>query len=275
MMDRFNPAQITDLMVRPLSSIVIDCSDYYVIKCPERPDFVFGNYIALKKPPEKTDEVAWWKRLRTEFSDCPSVRKTTVQWESFASPSETASQEQASWAELERQESYTRDVVLNLQNHASVTSARSISGRKLCTATDWEEMKHFACSEFANDEVTDSFLSWRIDKWREIVEQGAGMWWALWCGKTMIANAGIFWSEAQSIARLQSVVVQADLRGRGIGRQLVTELLNCMNRVTQIARVIAVAENGAPSARLYTRVGFVEIGWQYTAVRSNCEVDSW
>ena len=275
MTDCVNPAQLTDLMVRPLGSILITRSDYYVVKCPERPDFVFGNYIALKKAPEHTDEVSWWKRARAEFIDCPLVNRTTVQWESYPVPLGSACKEETWWAELGCSESYTKDVVLHLENLHGMLSTDSICGRKVSTPEDWKELKSFLSTEFSGDDVTESFLDWRIDRWREIVEQGAGMWWASRCGEAMIANAGILWSEEQSIARLQSVVVRRDLRSKGVGRRLVAELLREMNHVSQISHVIAVAENVAPSMRLYAHLGFEQIGWQYTVARLNSEVDSW
>jgi ribosomal-protein-alanine N-acetyltransferase len=68
------------------------------------------------------------------------------------------------------------------------------------------------------------------------------------------------WRTVVDEAELLTIAVQADRRGRGLGRRLLEAFIAEARRCGALALLLEVAADNAPARSLYAQAGFVEVG---------------
>ena len=105
--------------------------------------------------------------------------------------------------------------------------------------------------------------------WISYGKIGAGIT-ALWnqepCG---MANLYIQPYKKQAHTCLFSIIVREEMRGRGIGKQLLEQLMKLAKEKFHIEILHLEVYEGNPARRLYERMGFKEFGCQTRFVKEN------
>lgn len=99
---------------------------------------------------------------------------------------------------------------------------------------------------------------WREDTFRSLLERtGVELWVADIDGE--VAGYAILWCILED-GELANIVVRDDLRGRGIGSDLLDWMLGVAERAGVRNLYLVVRESNEGALRLYRRRGFEEIG---------------
>lgn len=105
--------------------------------------------------------------------------------------------------------------------------------------------------------------------WISYAKIGAGIT-ALWnqepCG---MANLYIQPYQKQAHTCLFSIIVKEEMRGKGIGKQLLEQLMKLAKEKFHIEILHLEVYEGNPARRLYERMGFKEFGCQTRFVKEN------
>ena len=253
------PAARTDMQVLPATAEVRAADGYTVIRTPDRPDFWFGNYLLLHRPPAAGEGARWRQVWEREFASAPLVGQLVLQWETALDAAGGAEAEIA--AALGG--SAGRDAVFLADALPPRPAPAGMHVARITTAAEWEEAVRLTVEETA--EPTAEWLDfwrWRYAAWARRVEQDAGGWWGARASGELVAVAGVI--AADGWARLQEVVTRVPFQRRGAAAALVSAAAADAMRLPGIGRCVAVANAESPAEALYASLGFRQVGWQFS-----------
>ncbi len=264
-----NAALESDFFVLPPSSVVVDRGSYFAVFCKERPDFVFGNYLALKSPPAPSKLKEWAEIWIREFEASECSRTIAFQWEDYSDNAKCP--EDFSKVALTCKFAQERSVIMQLASPPAAVSPSVWVSRPVTTEHDWSEAEELLESELEDSRPGDSFTRWRFAQFRALVGLGKGEWWGLWADAQLIGTAGIFWTEENRIGRLQNVVTRTGFRNRGVCTRLCQEIVHARVYRLNLTQLIVVAAEGSQASGIYCRLGFRPIGVQTSLSKSVTE----
>jgi GNAT superfamily N-acetyltransferase len=249
----------TDVMARRAEgSEIIERDGYVVVRTPANPDFYWGNFLLLARPPQGTDLGTWPARFAAEF---PAARhaafgidvgqRSAVDLGPFTAAGFTASEGNVMTAAGVREPPHRNSGV----------HIRTLTGD-----ADWLQSLQLrvACyGEPGNGE----FLARRTAQARFLTEQGHGAWFGAFSGGRLVCQAGLVWSDAP-MARYQDVETRPSARRQGLAGTLVWQAGLAALARPGITGLVIVADPGDVAERIYHRLGFTstedQIGFQRT-----------
>ncbi len=257
--DRRTLARQTDRLAQAPASRYEAADGYTVCRTPERPDYLFGNYLILDEPPERDELPVWLDRAAATFE---TSRPAVLQWEQ--------PDRYPSTAELPE-----RNLIEHLVLAGTGPTADPAGPRlpallaEVATDQQWDDLVRFAAGETATDEA---WTRWRYQQYRAL---GSGCRWLVALDSDRIVAAGGLISDAR-LDRFQEVVTAEHRRRRGLATALCGELLRRTRRPDRLA--VAVADPADGADRVYRALGLEPAGYQYTvlapAVRARSHRDA-
>lgn len=235
-------ARRTDRLAQAPASRYEPADGCTVCRTPERPDYLFGNYLILDEPPVPDDLPAWLDRAAGAFGT--GTRPAVLQWEQpdryppFELPGSTL----------------VEHLVLA---GTGVATARAAEVSEVTTDRHWAELVGFAARETATDE---GWTRWRYGQYRAL---GSACRWLVARDGNQVVAAGGLVSE-DGLDRFQEVVTAADRRRRGLATALCGELLRRSERPERQA--VAVADPATGADRVYRALGLEPVGYQYSVL---------
>jgi len=112
--------------------------------------------------------------------------------------------------------------------------------------------------EVARIETTAFSTPWSEETFRSLLERsGVELWVAEW--EDQLAAYAILWTVLDE-GELANIAVRSDLRGRGIGSDLLSRMLEVAEDSGVRSLYLEVRESNALAREMYARRGFHEIG---------------
>lgn len=242
----------TDLMLLALQgSTITRQADYLVVTTPTNPEFHWGNFVLLDRPPSTGTAAGWAAQFARSF---PGAEYLSIGIDGTDGAAGDTTDLAAAHLEA------TRSIVLTLSGQAPLRPSRPTSGatfRRLDVAddSDWVQALALRQSNAADIEGYTKFATQRVGAMRALQRAEHGSWFGAFVGGTMVSGLGIF-SDGSGTARYQSVDTHPDFRKRGLAGALVHAAGNYAIDHLAATTLVIVADPDEPAIRLYRALGF-------------------
>ncbi len=240
----------TDLMVLGLGGSEIERhARHVVVRTPANPTFWWGNFVLFPDAVERAELAGRLELFAHAFPDAEHVA-----W-GIDSTDGTAGDEEAL---VEAGFEVGRDTVLTATELRAPVRAVDANLRPLRGDADWHQALdlHVACSDPADEAVTEEFLDGQVSAARTLTELGHATWYGAFDDGTLLSSLGIV-SDGSGLARFQSVETHPDARRQGLASALV-------RHAGEIAlgagarKLVIVADPDYHAIGIYRSLGFVE-----------------
>lgn len=245
-----HPAISTDLLFDSYQGLIQRHSDYWAISTPESPDYYFGNYLLLPRPPDDRDKGWLEQTFDRLIGQDPRIRHRTFLWP------------------LDEGLSRCPGAFVACGYHYMECLALSLTRERLIppdgplplpvrpfTPDDWPDWVELELRERnpAHEAAHyHEFLLSRVRLYRAMIADGLGQWWGMWDGVSLVASCGLFFTE--SLGRFQWVRTREAWRNRGLCRHLLHGVAR--HGLGRVAELIIVADCDYHAQRVYRRLGF-------------------
>lgn len=243
----------TDLALLRLSgSEIDDRGSHLVVRTPDNPDYRWGNFYLLGRPP-RTDELD--ALIASYDAEFPESRHRAFGVDG---------------TEDQRALLTPLASVVPGVDVATVMTARAVhppprpntdaTYRPLASDDDWAQ--RVAMSMLVHDDETDldlhrAFAVRRALADRGLCEAGHGAWWGAFVDGRLASVMGLV-AAGDGLARYQSVETHPDHRGRGLAGTLVHRVATFGFDEMGATTLVMVADPGYLAIRIYRSVGFTE-----------------
>ncbi len=258
---------LTDLAVLHQSGArIIDRGDHLVVASRDNPGYYWGNFLLVIDPAARDDASRWVAQFRASFPDAQHL--------CFGLPAEP---DPRPWTAAGL--AVSGDEVLFT---TTVPALRPVPAgyevRLLTTDADWAVAAHADLIENARTgaEPIEGFATFTTGRWktrRAMSVSGGAAFFGAFQGAQCVADLGIVLcgpdEQGREVARYQSVLTDAEHRGRGLAGHLIGVAARWA-QVRGAQRWVIVAESDQPAGRLYRGLGFQpgERAWQAERVAS-------
>jgi ribosomal protein S18 acetylase RimI-like enzyme len=242
----------TDLMLLALQgSTITRQADHLVVTTPSNPDFHWGNFVLLDRPPAPGTAAGWAEQFGRSFPGAPHLSIGVDGTDGAAGDTTDLAA-----AHLE----VTRSVVLTLSGQAPVRPSRPTPGAtfrrlEVQNDSDWTQALAVRQSNGADSVDYTAFATQRLGAMRALQRARHGSWFGAFLDGTMVSSLGIF-SDGSGVARYQSVDTHPDFRRRGLAGALVHAAGRYALDHLAATTLVIVADPDEPAIRLYRALGF-------------------
>ncbi len=241
----------TDLMVRRLAgSTIIDHRHHLVVRTPANPSYHWGNFLLVDDLPAEGAIEQWIDEFRKEF---PEAEHVTLGIDGTEFPPLVG---------------YPSSIGLEVDLGVVLTGSvapppdplpSGLQVRPLRTADDWRGellLRHEGSEEEGPMAPGHSaFLRRSTAEATRLVVEGRTVYLGAFDGDVLCAVVGIA-SDGGGVARYQRVGTRTAYRRRGLASALVAKAGAVALSSMGARRLVIVADDGSPAARLYEALGF-------------------
>jgi RimJ/RimL family protein N-acetyltransferase len=236
----------TDVALRVLEGAeVTDRGDYLVIRTLDNPDFWWGNFLLLARPPGSGQSREWLARFAAEF---PAARHVSlgvdIAGEAGIPEDFAAAGLEAEWA----------TVLTAAQIGPPPHPSTEAEFRPLDSDADWRQSVDLAIRCFGAGEPGD-YLERRAVARRRLTQKGTGAWFGAFEGGRLLAQLGLF-DVGDGYARYQHVETDPAARRRGLAGTLVWMAGRYGREVLRAGTFVIVADPADVAIRVYRACGF-------------------
>lgn len=251
----------SDRLAQPAETEQIEQGRATIIRTKGRQDYWFGNYLMLESAPTAEDLDDYLDVWRSAFGNLPQAQRLILQWEGD-------SREPLSSALVERARQFDLQLAVNTalehdRNPRTVPDAKGWQVRPARSSKDWDDVLELCVVE-SSGELPRDYVHWRYDAYRARTQAGFGDWWGLWLGDQLIGSAGLL--RQAYLARFQEVRTHRAFRRRGVCTHLCATMISERLAAEPRAKLYVVAEPQSSAERIYRRLGFEPIGYQYALI---------
>ncbi|MCW5220462.1 N-acetyltransferase [Verminephrobacter aporrectodeae subsp. tuberculatae] len=260
------PGTFTTALALPDSCVVEAYDDFAFLRCPEREDFWFGNFVITRCPLPAVDD---WPALHREWhrriaSRC-AVPREVYQWE-CCSP---APLDEGKMATMGGDGLFTSLTVMQLRAALAFTLPQGVEFVELDTKQRFREAIVLTTESNAEDPesvATADFTQWQYGRQWEQVRTGRATWFGLLCQGRIVAHCGLI--HKAGIGRYQDVTTAPAHRRQGLAEMLVRAVAAHALHRDRCHQLVIVAEADSPPERIYRRVGFEPFSHEYSVAFS-------
>lgn len=236
----------TDLaLARLAGSEVDDRGDHVVVRTPDNPDYYWGNYLLLPRPPTAAELSAWEATFARTFPACRHRAYGVATAD--GTRSDLAAFRDAG-LEVDASTVMTASAV-----HEPPRPNDQATYRPLTTDDDWDQQVGLWSS--GEEDATPDFVRAKVAAERRMTEAGAGAWWGAFVGTRLLSSMGLF-AASPGLARFQQVQTHPDARGRGLAGTLVHRVGRYGFDELGAHTLVMVADPEYLAIRVYRSVGF-------------------
>lgn len=251
----------TEMIFHRFDGIVLDRTNYLVVRTPSNPGFFFGNLVLFFEAPKPGSLERWKKIFLKEFQDCPEVKHFTFVWDS---PSEGLGDVTEFGMEGFR---IDFSVVLTARKvHPAPKSHPQVEVRPISTDAEWREIteSQIRSRAAAFDEASyRPFKERQMARYRAMSEKGLGHWFGAFLDGKLVGDLGLY--REGTMGRFQSVETDPAFRRQGVCGRLVYEAAQYGLNQMGLTDLVMVADENYHAARIYESVGFAPSAKEYSA----------
>lgn len=245
----------TDLALLELSgSTVEDYGTHLVVRTPANPQFYWGNFLLLRRPPFPGGAREVLAAFDAEFPGA-GHRAVTFDLPTLDEPPREVDVEEFVAAGMKA----SRGVALTAAElHPPAYPNTEAELRPLVGDEDWEQRiaLSVAITEAEGAGSAEAFSRGKAAQERDLEARGLGQRWGAFAGERLLATAGLYRVEGD-LARYQSVETAADARRQGLAGTLVHRLAEYGRDQLGARTLVIVADADDEAIRLYRSLGFV------------------
>ncbi|MGB7982176.1 MAG: GNAT family N-acetyltransferase [Candidatus Nanopelagicales bacterium] len=244
---------LTDLAVlRGSGARITDLGDHLLIVSPDNPGYHWGNFLLVTDPCTRAHAARWVGQFRAAFPDAEHL--------CIGLPEEP---EAGPWSAAGLMVS--GDQVLSA---AALPAQRPVPAgydiRVLASSADWAGAAQADVAENLRtaEQPVAGFATFTAARWatrRAMSEAGAAAFVGAFRGPDCVANLGIVLcgpdAQGREVARYQSVLTDAEHRGRGLAGHLIGVAARWA-QARGARRWVIVTESDNQAGRLYRSLGF-------------------
>ena len=248
----------TDLaLARLAGSEVDDRGDHVVVRTPDNPDYYWGNYLLLPRPPTAAELPGWEATFARTFPRCRHRAYGVA----------TADGSRADLAAFAGagMEVDASSVMTATAVHEPPRPNHDATYRPLAGDDDWQQQVEL-WSGSEDDRVSRDFVVAKVAAERRMAESGTGAWWGAFLGDRLLSSMGLF-AASPGLARFQQVQTHPDARGRGLAGTLVHRVSRYGFEELGAHTLVMVADPEYLAIRIYRSVGFEDTETQLQAQR--------
>ena len=255
-MDIASLAFRTDLaLARLAGSEVEDRGEYVVVRTPDNPDYYWGNYLLLLRPPAADELPAWEETFVRTFPPC--------RHRAYGVATADGTRDDLAAFAADGMETDASTVMTATAVHEPPRRNREATYRPLVSDRDWaQQVDLWSVDETANP----TFVVAKVAAERRMSESGAGAWWGAFVGDRLLSSMGLF-AASPGLARFQQVQTHPDARGRGLAGTLVHRVSRYGFEDLGATTLVMVADPDYLAIRIYRSVGFDDTETQLQAQR--------
>ncbi|MGD9958971.1 GNAT family N-acetyltransferase [Nocardioides sp.] len=242
----------TDLALLELAgSEIEDRGDHVVVRTRANPDFYWGNFVLLARPPHP-DAV---QDLIEEYdATFPDSHHRAFGVDGTEDQRAAVAPLVAAGLELDLGTVMTASTV-----HEPPRPNREATYRRLSSDDDWAQRVDLAAA--CNDDHEPGgylvFATRKAASERARAEAGHGAWWGAFLEGRMVSGMGLY-AASPGLARFQSVETHPDFRGRGLAGSLVHAVSRFGFDELASRTLVMVADPDYLAIRVYRSVGFTD-----------------
>jgi ribosomal protein S18 acetylase RimI-like enzyme len=247
----------TDLIFPRFDGVVLDKGDYLVVKTPENPSFMWGNFLLFPHAPTQGDLERWRDLFRQEFGMGPRHMAFGID--------ETG--DRPAGLEPFAQAGFSLDESVVLATDAAREPPKlngEATVRPLRSPSEWdaalENQLRYRPPSFEEASYC-TFKTKQMQRYRRMAEAGLGHWFGAFVDGVLAADLGVF--VENGLARYQSVGTRPEYRRRGLAGTLVYRAAEYMRAHFGAHTLVIVADKGSVAADIYRSVGFDDVEKQY------------
>lgn len=262
-MDPISLAARTDLAVLGPASRVDDEGDHLVVRSPDNPGFIWGNYLLFSAPPSAGDLPRWCRLYDEAFRHSPGRVARTFTWDR-ADGFEGAALEfvDAGFA-LERTDILVCRRALAPPRRNPGLDIRPLEGDlEYGAAVDMQVQSREPC--FAEAPYRRFRLA-RMAAYRLLVAEGRGQWWGAFLDGTLVGDLGLF--VVEGLGRYQFVTTDPAHRRRGVCSTLLAVTATAALARPDVHALVIAADPEGHARAIYESVGFTHAEWQLGLTR--------
>lgn len=241
----------TDLIFSRFDGSVTDRGDYLVVRTDSNPNYFWGNFLIMNRPPAPGDLGKWKEAFRREFTD-PRIYHLTFGWDSPEGDLGFSDDFVADGFRLERNICLVAESV-----HLPPKPCPELSVRPVRTDEEWEEVIRIqlACAQdHLSLRAWEEFHRNQVARYRAMIRAGRGDWFGGWLNDRMVGSLGLF--RDGDLGRYQYVSVDPDHRRKGVCGTLVFTVGEIGFREWGLRTQVMIADEEYHAARIYESVGF-------------------
>lgn len=250
----------TDLHMTELSGgSVTDHGTFLAVRTPDNPGYYHGNYLFLRFLPR--DLEAWVKTA----DEVIGASHICLRWDGPGlSDAEMAAAARAGFGSDD-------GIAMELTAVGSVKSRADLVVRPLVFPAEWDAVVALdvACEPSEEDSAEYQLFKDRIRAARQRwLSNHAATWWGAFAGDQLVGGCGLV--PCGDVGRFQVVETHPEYRRQGVCTTLIATLARA--GLKKHRALLLCAEPDGPALELYRRLGFVEVGWQRTLIRSGADL---
>jgi ribosomal protein S18 acetylase RimI-like enzyme len=243
----------TDLALLRLSgSEIDDRGSHIVVRTPDNPDYRWGNFYLLARPP-RADELD--ALLASYDADYPQSQHRAFGVDGTEDQSAQLAPLASVGPRIDPGAVMTATAV-----HPPPRPNTEATYRQLASDDDWEQ--RVAMSMVVHDDEADldlhrEFAIRRAEADRGLSDAGHGAWWGALVGGRLASVMGLV-NAGGGLARYQMVETHPDYRSRGLAGTLVHRVATYGFDEMGATTLVMVADPDYLAIRVYRSVGFLE-----------------
>jgi GNAT superfamily N-acetyltransferase len=244
----------TDVMARRAEgSEIIERDGCLVVRTPANPEFYWGNFLLLPRPPAGGSLGQWLARFASEF---PAARHVAFGIDVTGRQGIGTGVFTAAGFTLAEGNVMTTAAVKEPPHRNFTARIRTLTGD-----ADWRQSLglRLACH---GDSGNGEFIAKRSAQARGLTEAGHGAWFGAFLEDRLVCQAGLVWADGP-VARYQDVETHPTARRQGLAGTLVWRAGLAGLARPGITGLVIVAGPGGKAERIYQRLGFTSTEGQF------------
>lgn len=254
----------TELMLLAHDAVITERPDCLIIQTPSLPGYYWGNFLLFPAPPRPGDITRWEQVFAAELGRDPAIAHCHLAWQHGDHDLRGISELVDMGFQL------IDNLVLTIDDLPSSDRRNpSLVVRPMSSDRDWADV---AALQIMNDPLQRELEGYAVVRQHErarhraLAESGRGTWLGAFRGQELVGQLGIY--ACGELARFQAVETHLDHRCLGVCSTLVYEAARIALSELSARRLVIVADEEAPAARLYRNLGFVPVERQRRAFRA-------
>ncbi len=235
---------------------IVDCGEYRAARCPELPDWMWGNVLLFERPPRHLEELRAW--LEDFAAEHPEAGHVALSWDGDRS-------EVVAGACLETPDLEARSATVLTGTAIADLGAppEGITVRRLSGDADWAALEALdrRIARPATIPVAQAldFARRKLAWHRSVCESGGAAWFGAFAGEAVVSAAGVHVGEgADRLARCPQAMPAPQWRGQGLIGHVLQTGSEVARHELGARRLVVVAPPHAVAA--YQRAGLAPVG---------------